>query len=151
MRTWFIKGKQRIIPTYGKHLSLKLLGTLNYETGQVFVQEAQTFDAQVFLDFLKAVVAQYPDGRILMVLDNARIHHAKLLQPFLAKSPRLQLIYLPPYSPNLNSIEGLWRWLKDSCVNNVFYAKFYQIALAVRKFVAWVNTIPNTVIDRLCL
>lgn len=34
-KTWFIKGKQRIIPTYGKHQGVKLIGILNYETGHV--------------------------------------------------------------------------------------------------------------------
>ena len=135
MKTWFIKGKQRLISTYGKHLSLKLLGVLNYATGKVTVQETETCDAQVFLSFLKKVLCEY-FGEIVMVLDNTRIHHAKLLQPFLEENPRLHLLFLPPYSPNLNPIEGLWRWLKDCCVNNVFYPKFYQIRLSVRVFVA---------------
>jgi Transposase and inactivated derivatives len=151
MKTWFIKGKQRIVPTFGKHLSVKLLGVLNYETGEILVQESQTFDAQVFMDFLKAILEHYPEGKIVLVLDNARIHHAKLLQPFLAANPRLQLVFLPPYSPNLNPIEGLWKWLKDTCINNVFYSKYYDIVLAVRKFVDWVNTIPEVTIDRLCI
>ena len=56
-----------------------------------------------------------------MILDNAKIHHAKLLQNFLDKNKgRLELMFLPPYSPNLNKIEELWGWLKDSVINNVF-------------------------------
>ena len=56
-----------------------------------------------------------------MILDNARIHHAKLIQPFLEKNKNyLELIFLPPYSPNLNLIEGLWKWLKQSIIYNVF-------------------------------
>ena len=47
-----------------------------------------------------------------MILDNAKIHHAKLLQDFLDKNnDRLELMFLPPYSPNLNKIEELWGWL----------------------------------------
>nr|WP_311826858.1 IS630 family transposase [Enterococcus hulanensis] len=150
MKSWFPKGKQRVIPTYGKHLSVKLLGVLNYEIGEIFVQETEKFDAVVFQKFLEGVLAQYPTGHILMVLDNARVHHAKKLQPFLSEHPRLELVFLPPYSPNLNPIEGLWRWLKDCCINNVFYDKFYQIVLSVREFVQWVNTVPQMTIDRLC-
>jgi putative transposase len=51
--SWFLKGKQRLIPTYGQHRGAKLLGTLNYETGEVFVAEAKYYDAEVFLEFLK--------------------------------------------------------------------------------------------------
>ena len=81
-KTWFPKGQQRIIPTYGKHQGVKLIGTLNYETGEIVCVEEEKYDAEVFLAFLKKIVAHYPIGKIVMILDNARIHHAKLIQPF---------------------------------------------------------------------
>ncbi len=55
-KTWFPKGQQRIIPTYGKHYGAKLVGLLNYETGDVYVEEHDKYDAEVFLGFLKNVV-----------------------------------------------------------------------------------------------
>ncbi|MBA1335968.1 MAG: Mobile element protein [Firmicutes bacterium] len=48
-KTWFLKGKQRIIPTYGKHEGVKLMGVLNYETGHVYCVEEKKYDAEVFL------------------------------------------------------------------------------------------------------
>lgn len=48
MKTWFPKGKQRIIPTYGKHEGVKLVGILDYETGHVYVEEHKKYDAEVF-------------------------------------------------------------------------------------------------------
>ena len=60
-------------------------------------------------------------------------------------------MFLPPYSPNLNKIEELWGWLKDSVINNVFFHTRDEIQKAVKEFVDWVNTIPAIVIDRLCL
>ena len=152
MKTWFPIGKQRIIPTYGKHEGVKLVGILDYETGHVYVEEHKKYDAQVFLQFLKNVLEIYPTGKIVMILDNAKIHHAKLLQNFLDKNKgRLELMFLPPYSPNLNKIEELWGWLKDSVINNVFFHSREDIQKAVSKFIDWVNTVPQTVIDRLCL
>ena len=57
-----------------------------------------------------------------MILDNARVHHAKLLNTFLDENKdRLTLVFLPPYSLKLNLIEGLWGWLKDTVINNVFF------------------------------
>lgn len=151
MSTWFPVGQQKLIKTYGKHFSVKLTGILNYETGPVHVMESLNFDATIFLSFLETVLEHYPTGQIVMVLDNARVHHAKLLRPFLEANSRLKFLFLPPYSPQLNQIEGLWKWLKDSCINNVFFSKYYEINLAVRSFVNWVNTVPKQVIDRLCL
>lgn len=83
--TWFEKGKQRIIRTTGKHRGVKLLATLDYGTGKIVWQEHEHYTAETFLAFLKKVVASYPTGKIVIVVDNARIHHAKLLAPFLTE------------------------------------------------------------------
>lgn len=149
-RTWFRKGKQRIIPTTGKYRGAKLLGALNYETGEVLCLEKEAYDAQVFLEFFQLVLSHYPKGKFVMILDNARIHHAKLIQPFLkANFHRLEFVFLPPYSPKLNLIEGLWKWLKESVINNVFFHNVQKIKLAVRGFIQEINTHKKTVIDRL--
>ncbi len=116
-KTWFPKGKQRIIPTYGKHEGVKLVGFLNYETGEVYVEEHKRYDAEVFRRFLVNVLEHYPEGEIVMILDNAKIHHAKLLKDMLDANPRLHLEFLPPCSPNLNKIEELWGWLKKRLNN----------------------------------
>ena len=87
-----------------------------------------------------------------MILDNAKVHHAKLLEPFLQENKdRLQLVFLPPYSPKLNMIEGLWGWLKSDIINNVFYSSVKQIREAVRGFINSINNVPEQVINRLCL
>lgn len=88
----------------------------------------------------------------LFLIDNARIHHAKLLKEFLEENKNcLELVYLPSYSPNLNKIEELWGSLKDSVINNVFFHSREEIQKAVQKFINWVTTVPKKVIDRLCL
>ena len=105
MKSWFLKGRQRNIKTYGKHEGVKLVGCLDYETGKVCVEEHKKYNAKTFLLFLKNILKQYPKGKIVMILDNAKIHHAKLIQPFLNKnSERLELIFLPPYSPKLRYV-----------------------------------------------
>lgn len=150
--TWFEKGKQRIIKTTGKHRGVKLLATLDYATGQIVWQEDEQYTAETFLYFLKKVVAAYPNGKIVMILDNARIHHAKLLQPFLEElNGRLRLIFLPPYSPQLNIVEGLWKWLKSDIINNVFYHTVKEIRQNVHTFMKQIMINPMKIIDRLCI
>ncbi|TCO73109.1 transposase [Marinisporobacter balticus] len=151
-KTWFLKGKQRIIPTYGKHHGVKLLGVLNYETGHIYCTEEEKYDAQIFLEFLKKILQVYSTGKIVMVLDNARIHHAKLLQPFLQEhKDRLEFAFLPPYSPQLNLIEGLWGWLKSDVLYNVFYSTVNDIRTAVEGFISNINESPQQIINRLCV
>ncbi|GGE02641.1 IS630 family transposase [Paenibacillus nasutitermitis] len=146
---WFPRGRQRKVPTYGKHEGAKLFGAINYETGQVHHREEEKADVAAFIRFLEDLLTAYPTGKVALILDNGRIHHAKVLQPFLKKHPRLQLVFLPPYSPNLNPVEGLWLWLKADVVNNIFFEKFYKIRLHVSQFMKRINKHPMRTIDRL--
>ena len=150
-RTWFEKGKQRVIKTTGKHRGVKLLATVDYCTGQVVWQENEEYTAQTFLTFLKKVLEVYPTGTISMILDNARIHHAKLLQDFLSDNKRLTLVFLPAYSPQLNVVEGLWKWLKSDVVNNVFYHTVAEIRKNVHAFMESIMKDRSKIVDRLCI
>jgi transposase len=151
-KTGFLRGKQRMIPTTGKHRGVKLLATVDYATGQIMWQENEQYTAETFLSFLQKVISAYRNGKIVIVLDNARIHHAKILHPFLKEhNGRLELVFLPPYSPQLNIVEGLWKWLKSNVVNNVFYHTVAQIRKNVGQFLDEIMKCPNSIIDRLCI
>ncbi|MCL5064903.1 MAG: transposase [Firmicutes bacterium] len=76
------------------------MGTLDYETGEVVCEHAEHDTAVEFLDLLKTIVARYAGENIVMVLDNAAIHHAILIQPFLEEHRNhLTLMFLSPDSP----------------------------------------------------
>jgi len=93
--------------------------------------EEESYDAEAFLRFLHTV------------LDNARIHHAKLIQPFLEQhKSRLQLVFLSPYSPQLNLMEGVWKWLKEMVIQNVFFGSVQKIVMAVRAFLRYAGDRP---------
>jgi transposase len=64
---------------------------------------------------------------------------------------RLELLFLPPYSPQLNLIEGLWKWLKSDVIDNVFYSSVQEIRANVQAFICRLNQQPEQVIDRLCV
>lgn len=101
--------------------------------------------------FLVSLLTEYSTGQIIVVLDNGRIHKAAAIEDFLQNNPRLQFVFLPKYSPDLNPIEGLWKWLKSDVIHNVFYDKTYKIRTAVSRFMKRINQNPFEVIDRLCL
>ncbi|MCL4520465.1 MAG: IS630 family transposase [Firmicutes bacterium] len=139
-RTGFPKGQQKKIPTDGKHWGDKWLGTLDYETGEVVCEHAEHDTAVKFLDRLKTIVTRYAGENIVMVLDHAAIHHAKLIQPFLEEHRNhLTWMFLPPDSPQLNLIEGVWGWLKRSVIYNVFFRSVKAIMAAVTTFIERIN------------
>ena len=135
-----------------ENAGVKLIGILNYENGHVYCEEYDKYDAKVFLKFLKKVLKNYPKGKIIMILDNARIHHVKLLKSFLDEmNERIQLMFLPSYSPNLNLIERLWGWLKSAVINNVFFNNIFQVRKSVQNFINHINKVPTETINRLCI
>lgn len=72
------------------------------------------------LDFLRTVRERYvPDVTLVIVLDNAKIHKAGIVKEYCARN-NIVLVYLPPYSPDLNPIEMVWRILKAKIANKVY-------------------------------
>ncbi len=88
-----------------------------------------------FKKHLKKILHTYKDAqKIILVLDNVRYHHAKLLEEFLEQNKRLEILYLPPYSPDLNPIERAWWFMRKSITHNRYLesmkvrkAKFWQM------------------------
>ncbi len=67
---------------------------LNYETCIGYCEEHERYNAKVYLAFIKGTLKQYTDGKIVMILDNTRIQHFRLVQPFLLEiKDRIELMY----------------------------------------------------------
>jgi len=137
---WSLKGQQPEIFTYGGRLRQHLTGAVDPLKGKVHVAFSDALKSQQFQHFLEGLLDRYKDaGKILLVLDNARTHHSKALEPFLeANKAKLELLFLPPYSPNLNLMEWFWKLLRKQVTHNTFFDTFkkFQRALVtfIRKF-----------------
>ena len=95
----------------------------------MFVEERPKLNAQSFQEFLEHYLSFVPpDVKVHLVLDNARAHHAKALKPFLASNQdRLQLHFLPAYSPDLNPIEWVWKHFKGRYVFNHHFSTIEEL------------------------
>ncbi len=101
---------------------LNVIGGLDAISKKVFFQFNTSYvDALVLCQFLEFLKKQMPDKPIHLVLDNARYQHCQLVKN-LALDLGITLLFLPAYSPNLNLIERLWKFVKKE----VLYAKFYD-------------------------
>ena len=82
----------------------------------------------MFLTFLNAILKECPDApKIHVIVDNALAHRANNVDDFVSKEERLELVKLPPYSPDLNPIEVVWREVKKEAVYNTFYPLFAEL------------------------
>lgn len=98
----------------------------------------------------KAAAPANPARRMILVLDNARYHHAILLAPFLRHHrSQLRLLFLPPYSPQLAPIERVWKLTRRLATHNRYFATLPEVLNAVNAcFNRWRR--PNAVLRRLC-
>jgi len=119
---WNDKGKQpRIKQKQNQRERQSLFGCVEPESGIVVAKRADRGNARTFKRFLIKVLHTYEDKKVVMVLDNVRYHHAKLLKPFLEKNNhRLELLFLPPYSPDMNPMERIWWYMRKKITHNRF-------------------------------
>lgn len=95
-----------------------------------FVATDGKIDALTAACILYKLREKHPQGEITVVLDNAR-YQACSRYRFLAKALNIDLLFLPPYSPNLNLIERLWKWVKNQCLYNKYYDTIKKFQNAV--------------------
>ena len=150
--TWFLRGQQKKVKTYGQHKGVGLFGVLDYQNGTVQCDVYGELNAQAFQGFLENIVFPAFEGKhIIMILDNSKIHHAKVLEEFKENNKsRIEFLFLPPYAPNINRIEGLWKWLKQSVICNQFLRGIEEIKAAVQGFLLAIRDQSIAIQSRLC-
>ncbi len=131
--------------------SIACFGAVSLATGKFVRCRSERFDARTFEVFLKQLLRHRSRGkRMVIVLDNAKYHHAILLKPLLLRYRAvLTLLFLPPYSPQLAPIERVWKLARRIATHNRFFATLDEVLFAVDAcFDRW--TKPNPVLRRLC-
>lgn len=139
-RMWAPKGQQPEVPAPGKNEKKVVYGGVDYVTAKTTYTIAHSKSGGNFLVFLIALVRAYAGRKIRLVCDNGRFHHTKAVQQWLeANRHRIEIFWLPPYSPSLNLIERLWGHLKRTMLANVLFQNLGDLEAAFRKGIKRVN------------
>ena len=140
---WFPRGRKTAIRASSGRQRLNIQGALDLETFRFTFVEAEKINADTTRQLLEKLEVANPSMTTIHVfLDNARYHHAKVLQPWLnAPGRRIRLHFLPPYAPHLNPIERLWGVMHRCVTHNRHYETFNQFADAVLGFFR--KTLPD--------
>lgn len=118
-------------PDYDRRGSVWVYGAIEPSTGLVFTQMQQHRDSDCFVAFLDALEEQWPQGEIVLILDNLSSHRTQDVLLWAYAHPRVRFLFLPTYAPWLNLIEPWWKTL-------------HSLALKGRSFLN-----PDAVIDAL--
>ncbi|MEM8629461.1 MAG: IS630 family transposase, partial [Chlamydiota bacterium] len=131
---WMKKGVRKTIRTNTGRQRINLSGALDINKHKVLIQEDTTLNAESTIAFFKKIEKSYENFvKIYLFSDNARYYKNRFVQDYL-KNSRIELRFLPPYSPNLNPIERLWKFMNEKVLWNKYYEKFSAFKHAVMGF-----------------
>lgn len=146
---WIKKGVRKEIPANTGRSRLNLSGAIDVISHNVVIREDQTLNAESTIHFFQKIEEAYPGKRKVHVFcDNAPYYRNKAVGRYLATS-KIVLHFLPPYSPNLNPIERLWKWMKERVIYNVYYQDFEDFKGAVLGFFSALATLaPDSILGQ---
>jgi transposase len=145
----YIYGKtRRFIRTFSGRMRYNVLGALDFVSKRMTCVTNDTYiTATEICELLKKLAVEYAGSPIHLVLDNARYQKCKLVQA-MADQLGIYLVYIPPYSPNLNLIERLWKHVKDR-LRTKSYDSFDLFKETIDSIVSSTSTKDKKTIDRL--
>jgi transposase len=116
---------------------LNVFGAYDHTNNQMWTHSYKQKTGKQFLDFVNRVDQKYDDSikQIFLILDNASIHKSNIVKETLARyHPRIQLVFLPTRSPELNLIEVRWLWMHRQAINNSTFENEQDIGKAVSEW-----------------
>lgn len=119
--SWTQRGEQVHVPTPRDNQKRYCFGAVDYHTGESYFRLSRKKDSKSFVLFLKQLMSR-TSKKIILVCDNYSVHKTQAVRDFVKEhADRLQLVFLPTYSPWLNPIELFWRHLKKRVLANRFF------------------------------
>jgi len=140
---------RRFAKTFSGRKRHNVLGALDFVTKQIIAVTNETYiNAESVCELLRRIAAQATQGMpVHVVLDNARYQKCKPVTD-LASSLGIELVYLPPYSPNLNLIERVWKLVKSG-LRNVYHPDFDSFRGSIDEFIGGTHTMHKAKMDSL--
>lgn len=116
-KTWAVRGKTPVVGTTGARFGCNMISAISPKGAMRFMLVKGRVTANVFVDFLKRLMHNWPRS-IFLIIDGHPVHKSVAVSKFVTSTEgRLQLFYLPPYSPELNPDEQVWNHLKNRGVS----------------------------------
>ncbi|MEK7517961.1 MAG: IS630 family transposase [Patescibacteria group bacterium] len=118
-RLWLPKGKKSIIKVERKRKAQSFIGFLNLKTGEELLYQLSWQKQDTIIPVLEVLTKKYSNKRICIIWDNARFHKGNKIKAKLSTTLKaIHLISLPPYAPDHNPQEKVWKYGKDKLANN---------------------------------
>jgi len=132
---WIATGEEREQPTVSGRDRVNVNGALNaFNVTDIEIVESQSVNAQSTKELYTKLLIKHPDKKIKIISDNAKYYKNADLREWLSENPRMEQVFLPAYSPNLNLIERLWKFMRKKVINTGFYRTKEEFRRALLDF-----------------
>ena len=139
---------RRFVRTFSGRQRYNILGAIDYATKKVHtVTNATYITATEICQLLMSLASECAGKKIHVVLDNARYQKCEMVTS-LANALKIDLVYIPPYSPNLNLIERLWKFVKGK-LRAKYYSDFTKFTDAIDSIIAGTESVFKEQISQL--
>lgn len=150
--SWSVKGKPQWVKSNSPGLSAKInyYGAYDFERGQCFLWSNGRFDSDNTIAFLQALAdwLTVEEQTVYIILDGAPWHRSKKVAAA-AIQLGFTLVRLPAYSPDLNPIEGLWKWMREEVTQLHCHLTLQALVEACKEFIYRINLEPDLLLKRL--
>jgi len=146
---WIRTGQAKLIKTTASRTRMNIFGSLNLEDMKLVSTIHETIDSTAMEAHFEQLSKQYPEAKTIhLILDQGPYNTSKETKKS-AEKYRITLHYLPPYSPNLNPIERLWKIMNEHTRNNHFFESAKEFRKAILEFlnITWPK-ISQSMVDR---
>lgn len=126
-----------------------VLGALNAVSKKVTIYTNESYiNSKSVCKLLKMLYLEYYGKPITIILDNAKYQRCNLVQRY-ARLLKIELLFLPSYSPNLNTIERFWKYVKKKVLYSVFHKTFEDFKESINKCIIMANKDDKKTLDSL--
>jgi transposase len=131
---WIKKGCDKPIKTTASRTRVNVVGAINLKNMQLDVKDFQTVNSDSMVEYFTFLKSCYPDTpKIHVILDNGPYNTSQKTTEY-AKNNGIVLHYVPPYSPNLNAVERVWKVMNEYVRNNRFFSRPEEFREAISGF-----------------
>ena len=131
---WIKSGQKKYIETTASRTRLNIIGAIQLgNISEAITSQYETINAESVMNFMDKIREKYGSKTVHLILDQSGYHRSLLVPEYAAKF-NIKLHFLPPYSPNLNPIERLWKIMNEQVRNNRFFKGAKDFKEAINSF-----------------
>jgi len=150
-RAWYPKGSKPEIARKPSYEKIGVYSSVNPLNGKLFSMIDKYFDAEGFVVYLDLLIKSSNNKKkIVLILDNAAPHKAKIVKEYVKNhSKKIELLYLPPYSPDLQPAEMIWKTLRRERTHNRYFPDIDRLLDTIEDFLCLYSK-KNDKFQKLC-